>query len=148
MSTVVFRSEMSYSEKFRQYLLTYHSDRDLERALKVGKKALASKTLETVEDGADLLCQLSHIESITTMDARNIQKMKDLFEILIRSGTSHQINVRSERFLHSFGGVTPLIQSISCDAWTVFQLLMANNLLLDYHFPKVLISIIGLYAFF
>ena len=107
------------SEKFRQYL---YSHKDVDKAVEIGRDALANGTLNTIDDGANLLCQLAPIETGTT--TINIQTIKDLFAILIQSGASYQINSKSERISLSVGNPTPLVWSITFGASTTFRLLM------------------------
>lgn len=107
----------SSSKQFKECLIYRKSVEDIKRAVKIGFEALSNGTLDTCEDGADLLYKLVQIESTTTTDTKIID---NLFEILIHSGASHQINS-----LDSFNGTTPLMNSIACNAPITFDLLMS-----------------------
>lgn len=93
---------------------------EIERIVKIGLEALSNKTLQTVEDGSELLGMFLVIGFNVRMSENYvIQLIKELFEILIVSGASHKINVSTR------ATATPLIRSIQFNAPIIFNLLLS-----------------------
>lgn len=100
--------------QFRQSLGFRRPIDDIKRCVKIGFEALSSGTLDTREDGAELLDRLVEIEHMTNTDAKTL---KDIFQILMKSGASQQINGVCQ--------TVPLITSITCNNPITFELLLS-----------------------
>ena len=111
------------ANQFKETLRNWIDLRDIERIIPIGLEALAKGILNTTEDGPELLHKLIFFEHEHHHNGRgnpSIRIIKDLFEILVKSGTP--IN-------GFYLGGTALTASIAYGASIVFNLLMAHPLI-------------------
>jgi len=118
MSKVVSNG-LDLTLQFKKLLGWQYSVDDIKQCVKIGSEALSNGTLDTREHGAGLLNRLVLIEHLTLTDEKTL---KDLYQILIKSGASQQINGTSVNISLE---VNPLIHSIAHHTPIMFGLLLS-----------------------